>query len=86
LKKQNDGGEKIIANIKPGEELNQREKTTMLRIIIVMAIRKYKYDPKAQRNEATQRIAADSESINLSVSADTVLKYLREGAEQLNPE
>ena len=66
--------------------LNPRERDMMLRIIIAMAVRKYRYRPELGRNDATQSIFSDVEAVGLQTSPETVLKYLREGATLLPAE
>jgi hypothetical protein len=48
-----------------------------------MAIRGYKYNPKADRNLATKEIADDLELLGISLDVDTVRKWLKESTEEL---
>jgi len=62
-----------------------RERESMLKLIIGMAIEGYRYDPKAKRNESVRDIANDLEKCGVSLSDDTVRKYLAEGADLVPP-
>lgn len=63
-----------------------RERESALKLIVGMAIGRYRYDPKASRNEATRHIAEDLDRLGLSLDADTVRKWLKEGAEMIPAE
>ncbi|MGJ0427221.1 hypothetical protein [Methylocystis sp.] len=63
-----------------------RERETMLKIIIVMAVKGYAFDPKAKRGDSVKDIVADIEKCGLSLSDDTVRRYLREAADLLPPQ
>ena len=65
------------------QDLSTRERSTVKRLIIGMAIRGYKYDPKADRNLATKEIADDLELLGISLDVDTVRKWLKESTEEL---
>lgn len=68
---------------KAGSELGAREKETLLRMIIGMAIDGYGYDPKANKSPTTKEIEGALDRIGLRVSDDTIRKRLREAAELL---
>jgi hypothetical protein len=55
----------------------------LLNLIIGMAKEDYKYDPNASRNEATKHICDDLAMAGVPLDSDTVLKWLREAAEEL---
>lgn len=65
--------------------LDPRERASLVKMVIGMAVGYYGYDPVARRNSATSDIVADLERVGLPVDADTVRKYLREGREILPP-
>jgi hypothetical protein len=65
------------------QDLSTRERSTVKRLIIGMAIRGYKYNPKADRNLATKEIADDLELLGISLDVDTVRKWLKESTEEL---
>ena len=54
--------------------------------IIGMAVKGYRYNPKAGRNEATKDIADDLDRLGISLDVDTVRKWLQESAEELKPD
>lgn len=67
------------------KELLETERSTMLRLIIGMAIDAYKYVPGKPRNSATGNkngsIKAALENLGLSADEKTISKYLKEAAE-----
>jgi hypothetical protein len=64
-------------------ELGTRERDTLLRMIIGLAVKGYGYDPKAARSTIVPDIVSDLELAGVPVGDDTVRKYLREAAEYL---
>jgi hypothetical protein len=67
----------------PNDTLSTKERHSLLKLVIGMAIVGYKFDPKAQRNQATADIASDLERLGIPLDPDTVRAYLREAAELL---
>jgi len=63
--------------------LEERERVTLLKMIIGMAIGLYKYDPKASRNEAIKEIVEDLQEAGVEVSDDTVRRKLQEASKLL---
>jgi len=61
--------------------LSTRERSTLLKLVIGMAIKGYTYDPKQSRNSAIGDIASDLESLGISVDPDTIRKWLKEASE-----
>jgi hypothetical protein len=63
------------------KHLTTREVNSLYRIILGMAIKKYKYDPDLTRNVATGRnagsISADLEQAGLTVDSETISKHLK---------
>jgi hypothetical protein len=51
-----------------------------------MAVEGYKFKPSANRSEVIPEITADLERAGVSLDADTVRKWIREGAALLPPE
>ena len=51
-----------------------------------MAIKGYLYKPRAAKNPAVLDIANDTEHLGITVSDDTVRKWLNEAAEYLPPD
>lgn len=66
--------------------LGTRERETMLKIIICMAVKGYVFDPKAARSDRINEIVGDIGKCGLSISDDTVRRYLKEAAELLPPQ
>jgi hypothetical protein len=60
-----------------------REKESLLKMVIGMAVVGYKWDPKVPRNFATSDIATDLETVGVGLDTDTILKWLRQGADLL---
>ncbi|MEM6649350.1 MAG: hypothetical protein AAF603_03785 [Pseudomonadota bacterium] len=59
-------------------DLKATERNTLLKLIGVMAIKGYGYDPDAQRNEAIKDIANDLDLLGHSLDGKTIRKWLRE--------
>jgi hypothetical protein len=62
-----------------------RERESLLKLVIGMAVRGYKYQPGSARSDATSDIANDLEHQGIALDADTIRKYLRDGAALLPP-
>lgn len=65
--------------------LGAREEGTLLKLVIGMAIGGYKFDPKAEKNSATSDIAKDLKELDIPVTDETILKWLRKAAEAVLP-
>lgn len=66
--------------------LKTRERDTFYKLVIGMAVAGYKYDPKAKRQDAISDIAGDLERLGISLSDDTIRKWLSDAAQLLPPE
>ncbi|TRL35043.1 hypothetical protein [Rhizobium straminoryzae] len=55
-----------------------RERESMLKLILAMAMKKYQFDPTKLRNSATANIAGSVAQIGLKLDEDTVRKFLSE--------
>jgi hypothetical protein len=66
-------------------DLKTRERESLLRLVIGMAIIGYGYDPKVFRSGKISEIAGDLELAGVPLDADTVRKWLRAAAEVLPP-
>ncbi len=75
--------EASAANEKP---LGTRERDTLLRLIIGMAVSGYGYNPRAIRSDTVTEIVSDLDKQGLHLDPDTVRKWLRVAAESLPPE
>lgn len=71
---------KQISSEKP---LRTRERDSVLKLIVGMAIRGYSHDPKAARSSTISEIVSDLEELGIPLDADTVRKWIKEGAELL---
>lgn len=60
-----------------------RERETVLKLIIGMAVAGYRYDPSARRSAVSAEIASDLAKLGIPLNDDTVRKWLQEGAEHL---
>lgn len=69
-----------LAQDKP---LGERERNTLLRMIVGMAIRGYGYDPDAARSDLPKTIAADLSDLGLECSDQTVREKLKEARDFL---
>lgn len=70
----------------PKPDLKIRERESLLKLVIGMAIGGYSWDPKAPRNNATADITSDLHKLGIQLDQDTVLKWLREAAKELRRE
>ncbi len=73
----------LISKEKGQKSLGNRERDTLLKLIIGMAIKGYRYDPKALKNTSIKEITDDLDSLGISLDADTVRKWIKEAAEIL---
>ncbi len=65
------------------KDVGARERTSMLRLILGMAIAGYKYNPESARSNVISEIESDLQNLDLNLTAETIRKYLREAAELL---
>ena len=70
----------------PEKPLGPRERDSLLKLVLGMAIRGYGYDPKAGRSGTAREIASDLQVSGLALDDDTIRKYLTEAKELLPPE
>jgi len=64
-------------------ELDLRERNTVLKIIIGMAIKGYSFNPNKKRNPTAKEITSDISLLGLSIDEDTVRRWLKEACEKL---
>lgn len=67
------------------KEPTTRERNTLLKLVIGMAIKGYAFDPNASKSAATSEIANDLAEVGVSVTDETILKYLREATRVVLP-
>ena len=77
--------EGVIADGAINSSSQTRERDSLLKLFIGMAVKGYAYDPKAARSSVASEISIDLQLLGLSLSDDTIRKYLRDGAEILPP-
>lgn len=65
--------------------LATRERDTLLKLVVGMAIAGYRYSPEASRSEVPTEIARDLAKLGMSVTDDTVRKWLKEAAGSVLP-
>lgn len=65
--------------------LGTREKDTLLKILIGMAMKGYGFDPAAARSQTPKEITDDMAKLGLIVTDDTVRKYLKQAADTVLP-
>ena len=66
-------------------ELSTKERETMLKLVIGMAIKGYSHDPSASKSKAPKEIADDLEALGIGLSDDTVRKYLKQAVDSVLP-
>jgi hypothetical protein len=64
-------------------ELTTRERQTALKLILGMALGGYGYDPKAERSTTITEIVGDLAQRGISITDDTVRKWLKEAAAEV---
>lgn len=74
---------KLEAPVRKGDALSRRERESLLKLVVGMAIAGYTYRPGASRNAATAEIAGDLATSGIPLDEDTVRKWLQEAAELL---
>lgn len=71
---------------KEQEHIGAKERESMLKLIIGMAVIGYTYKPNAARNDSTKEIAGDLLKLGIPLNEDTIRKYLNEAKELLPPQ
>jgi hypothetical protein len=66
------------------EHIEERERASLLRIIIAMASRHHRYHPERAKNTAAPKVVTAAALLGLKLSESTVLKYLKEASKQVN--
>ena len=70
----------VTSALQPIEEnLHPKAKDSLLKLVATMAVQGYRYDPRASRNEAIAEIETDSQLLGLSLTDDTIRKWVAEG-------
>ena len=76
-------GRSKAADDKP---LDARERSTMLKMIITMAVEGYRYNPKAERSAIPSEIETDMNLLGVGINLETIRKHLRSGSALLDDE
>jgi len=63
------------------EELSPKVRASMLKLILGMAMKNYRYDPTQKKNTATKAITDDLAEKGIILDEDTVRKYLGEAGQ-----
>ena len=64
--------------------VSTRERESLLKLVMGMAIACYKFDPKASRSTVCSAIVSDLETVGISLDVDTVRKWLKVAAETVS--
>lgn len=68
---------------KTADSITETERSSLLKLVLGMAVSAYSYDPISKRNAATGNnkgsIVADLERVGLAIDSGTVLKFVTEG-------
>ncbi|MBO6697138.1 MAG: hypothetical protein JJ884_09105 [Maricaulis sp.] len=65
--------------------LGARERSTLLKIVLGMAMACYEHNPHAGRTTTASAILTDLQTLGIAVSDDTIRKYLAEAVEYAPP-
>lgn len=68
-----------------GNRLPTRERDTLLKLVIGLAMSGYSFDPAAARSEVPKEIVGDLSRLGISIDGDTVRKYLKEAVQKVLP-
>ncbi len=85
LKKQESLQEKIAKASQDTGRLHPKEKESLLKMIIAMAIDGYGYNPADKKSPIPGQIVEHVEALGLAIDGDTVRKWLKEAACLLPP-
>ena len=70
--------------VRPSDE--KKVKLTLLKIILGIAVDKYRFDPLKSHNATAKHISSRLGELGLKVTEDTVHKYLSEAADEFDDE
>lgn len=73
----------LTAQVKAFDPLNTNERGTLLKLVIGMAIKGYSHDPAASKSTAPKEIADDLAALGMTITDDTVRKYLKQAADNV---
>jgi hypothetical protein len=69
----------------PEKSIGTRERASLLKLVIGMAVGGYGYDPSESRSPQPSAIASDLANCGVSLDVDTIRKWLKEAVELLPP-
>ena len=77
----------LATAVQPASEkpLGATERNNLLKLVIGMAVKGYSHDPAAKKNTTPREIADDLAELGISITDDTVRKYLKEAADTVLP-
>lgn len=75
----------LAAQIKAFDPLTTTERSTLQKLVIGMAIKGYTHDPAASKSTAPKEIADDMAALGMTITDDTVRKYLKQAADTVLP-
>jgi hypothetical protein len=75
----------LAAANKATAKLNPKERDSLLKLVVGMAVQSYRWDPEKARCEKVAVIAGALERAGVPLDVDTVRKWLREAAKLLPP-
>ena len=67
------------------KRLTTTERNTLLKLVIGMAVKGYNYDPRATKSTTPNEIVDDLAGLGITITDDTVRKYLKQAADALLP-
>lgn len=75
-----------LASAADEKPLGTTERNTLLKLVIGMAIKGYRYDPTKSKNDATNEIANDIAALGMSVTDDTIRTHLKQAVQLVLPQ
>ena len=75
---------KLDAGLPVERAISSRERESLLKLVMGMAIACYKFDPKASRSTASSAIVSDLETVGIALDVDTVRKWLKAAADAVS--
>lgn len=72
-----------VNDIGQQDSLPDSARTSLLKIVLGIAVKKYKYDSAAKKSAVPGMIKRDLEIVGIKISEETVLAYLREAATRI---
>lgn len=78
------GPDEFSTEIASDDDLGNRERNTLLKMIAAMAVEQYNYDPSAARSDVAKNIEHDLDSVGLHLDQKTINKWLKIAAKQID--